>query len=305
MPIKSEYYNAWYETLRPRTLPLALASIITGSALAYVSDNFQWHIALLTLLSAALLQILSNLANDYGDATKGSDTAERLGPLRGIQKGVLSLAQLKRGLIVSVIASALSCVALIFCALQSAADIMSFLALTVLAIVAAITYTVGAKPYGYMGLGDISVLIFFGWLAVGGTYYLQAGSVGLALFLPATASGLLAVGVLNANNMRDIESDAASGKHTFALKLGAVRARKYHGMLLIAAFACFAGYALLQGTASVSYWLFLVAVPLATRHQSYVTEHLAPADMRPMLGAMVKIALVANVLFSAGLLLAK
>lgn len=150
----------WVETARPKTLPLAAASIIMGAALAYWDKQFSWQISLLCLITTLLLQILSNFANDYGDHQKGSDTAERIGPLRGIQHGVISAAQLKKGLILMSLASLFFGFWLIALAYQTYADLFAFSLLGGLAILAAITYTVGAKPYGYMGLGDISVLLF-------------------------------------------------------------------------------------------------------------------------------------------------
>ncbi|VFS46581.1 1,4-dihydroxy-2-naphthoate polyprenyltransferase [Budvicia aquatica] len=204
--------TAWIESLRPRTLPLALASIVTGSALAAWMNHFQLDIALMALLTAGLLQILSNLANDYGDAIKGSDTETRIGPNRGMQKGLINLAQMKRALIIVIVLTVASGIGLIAIACKKPEDILGFLALGLMAIVASITYTVGRKPYGYMGLGDISVLIFFGWLSVAGTYYLQAGTFDSVVMLPATACGLLATAVLNINNLRDIDSDRMNGK---------------------------------------------------------------------------------------------
>lgn len=199
--------RAWIESLRLRTLPLACASVITGSALAWWQGHFSLSIASLALLTTALLQILSNLANDYGDALKGSDTPARIGPLRGMQKGAISPQQMRVALLLTVVLTLLSGITLIVRACQSLNDILGFIALGAVAIVAAIAYTVGKKPYGYLGLGDASVLIFFGWLGVTGSYYLQAHNLPVMLFLPATACGLMAVAVLNVNNMRDIESD--------------------------------------------------------------------------------------------------
>ena len=214
--------QAWLESLRPRTLPLAFASIVVGSALAWWQGVFDPLVAFLALLTAGLLQILSNLANDYGDAVKGSDKPDRIGPLRGMQKGAITQAQMKRALIITVVLICLSGFALVWVACRTFSDFLGFLLLGLLSIIAAITYTVGTRPYGYMGLGDISVLIFFGWLSVMGTWYLQAHTLIPAIFLPATACGLLATAVLNINNLRDIDSDRVNGKNTHAGLPGAV-----------------------------------------------------------------------------------
>ncbi|MDC9581786.1 1,4-dihydroxy-2-naphthoate polyprenyltransferase [Xenorhabdus sp. PR6a] len=292
--------QAWLESLRPKTLPLAVAAVITGSALASWAGHFKWPVALLALLTAAILQILSNLANDYGDVVKGSDTEERLGPLRGMQKGLISAKQMKNALKITVLLACLSGISLIAVACNSPSDIVGFLALGLLAIVAAITYTVGTRPYGYLGLGDISVLIFFGYLSVLGTYYLQVGDFSINTLLPATASGLLSVAVLNINNLRDIDSDRQNGKNTLAVRLGGKKARHYHAVLLVTAMLCLVIFTLLYLNAGIS-WLFLLAFPLLLKHMAQVLRDPTPEGMRPKLAQMVKAALLTNILFSIGL----
>ena len=296
------HFRAWLESLRLRTLPLAFASILTGSALAWWQGGFNLPVALLCLLTSGLLQVLSNLANDYGDALKGSDGSERLGPLRGIQKGVITLAQLRTAMVM-VIGLALVCgIVLIAYACNTLSDIFSFLLLGALAVAAAIAYTVGKKPYGYLGLGDLSVLIFFGWLGVGGSFYLQSHTFQPLVVLPATACGLLAAAVLNINNLRDIETDRRCGKLTLAARLGANNARRYHIMLLSGALCCFALFAW-TGRPGWGSWLFLLSAPLFWLQGQYILREKSPYAMRPMLEKTVKTALVANVLFSIGMLL--
>lgn len=294
--------RAWLESLRPRTLPLAFASIVVGSAIAAWQGSLKPGVALLALLTAGLLQILSNLANDYGDAIKGSDKEDRIGPLRGMQKGMITQSQMKRALMLTVVLIAISGCWLIAVACEKPSDVVGFLVLGGLAIVAAITYTVGTRPYGYLGLGDISVLVFFGWLSVAGTYYLQTHSFDSVVMLPATACGLLAAAVLNINNLRDIESDRENGKNTLAVRLGPQNARYYHVGLLIAAVLCFALFALLN-LHSLWGWLFVLAIPLLVRHGLRVLRDPTAVGMRPMLEHMVKAALLANVLFAIGAVL--
>ncbi|EPG4009702.1 1,4-dihydroxy-2-naphthoate polyprenyltransferase [Providencia stuartii] len=296
--------QAWLESLRPKTLPLGVIAIITGSALTYLTGNFKWPVALLAIITAGLLQILSNLANDYGDAVKGSDTAERIGPLRGMQKGVLTQADMKKALKINIIAACISGLLLVVVACEKPEDAIGFLVLGLIAIVAAITYTVGKKPYGYLGLGDISVLIFFGWLSVMGTYYLQANTLNMITFLPATACGLLSVAVLNINNMRDIENDVKAGKNTLAVRLGPSGARIYHAIIIIVAILCLAFFNLLYLRGWTG-WLFLLAVPMLMNHVRRVLSDPTPEGMRPMLENMVKAALFTNVLFSIGVILSK
>ncbi|TDX10962.1 1,4-dihydroxy-2-naphthoate prenyltransferase [Buttiauxella sp. BIGb0552] len=294
--------QAWLESLRPRTLPLAFASIVCGSALAFWQGVFNPTIALLALLTAGLLQILSNLANDYGDAVKGSDKEDRIGPLRGMQKGVITQAQMKKALIITVVLICVSGLALVAVACRTLADFLGFLVLGLLAIIAAITYTVGTRPYGYMGLGDISVLVFFGWLSVAGTWYLQAHALAPLVFLPATACGLLATAVLNINNLRDIDSDRENGKNTLAVRLGPVLARRYHACLLMGALACLAVFNLVW-LQSLWGWLFVLAAPLLIKQARFVLREKEPVAMRPMLERTVKAALLANVLFAVGVVL--
>ncbi|MDM3586096.1 MULTISPECIES: 1,4-dihydroxy-2-naphthoate polyprenyltransferase [Proteus] len=294
--------QAWLESLRPKTLPLGLIAIVTGSALAYWTGHFELPIALLAILTAGTLQILSNLANDYGDAVKGTDTEERLGPLRGMQKGVITPAQMKKALIINVIISCVSGIALIIVACKKPEDAIGFLVMGLLAIVAAITYTVGKRPYGYMGLGDISVLIFFGWLSVIGTYYLQANAFNIVTLLPATACGLLSVAVLNINNMRDLENDIQAGKNTLAVRLGASGSRIYHTCVIAIAIICLIVFTLIYMHRWTA-WLFLLAVPMLLLHIKRVNADLSGEAMRPLLEHMVKAALLTDILFSLGLVL--
>ncbi|HHF6547844.1 TPA: 1,4-dihydroxy-2-naphthoate octaprenyltransferase [Haemophilus influenzae] len=300
----NEKLKMWWETARPKTLPLALASIFTGSALGYWANpqGFNGLVMVLCLLTTILLQVLSNFANDYGDHQKGSDTEERIGPLRGIQKGAISVKELKWGLILMVMASFLSGSFLIGIAYENLSDLFAFAGLGILAIVAAITYTVGVKPYGYMGLGDISVLVFFGLLGVGGTYYLQIHSIDSHIILPAIGSGLLASAVLNINNLRDIEQDAKAGKNTLAVRLGAYKGRVYHCILLSVAALCYLAFAVATAISWTNY-LFVLAMPLLAKHAIFVYRSQQPSELRPMLAQMSMISLLINILFSLGLLI--
>ena len=299
---QSSKTKAWLDSLRPKTLPLAFASIVTGSAVASWHNSFKPEIALLALLTAGLLQILSNLANDYGDAVKGSDTETRIGPLRGIQNGIITLSQLRNALIITVILTIISGVSLVILACEKPADMVGFLILGLLAILAAITYTIGTRPYGYIGLGDISVMIFFGWLSVAGSYYLQTGHFDSIVMLPATACGLLATAVLNINNLRDIDNDRLSGKNTLAVRLGAQRARSYHSLLLLTAPLCLALFAMFY-LHTLTGWLFILTLPLLVKQAAYVRREISPFSMRPMLEKTVKGALLTNLLFSVGVIL--
>ncbi|NRF27828.1 1,4-dihydroxy-2-naphthoate polyprenyltransferase [Vibrio coralliilyticus] len=294
----------WLDAARPKTLPLALVSILTGSVLAYSTHQFSWMIAILAFLTATLLQILSNLANDYGDAVKGTDNDKRLGPMRAIQSGAVTQADMKQAIVINIVLTMLAGLALVFYALDSLQSILAFIGLGVLAIVAAIAYTVGNKPYGYVGLGDVSVFIFFGLLGVAGTFFLHTGIVAPLLVLPAIGCGLLAVAVLNINNMRDIENDEECGKRTVAVRLGKKNAKHYHTLLLAGAVVAFIVYLLLQ---PVPVWLslpFLLSVLVIYKHGKAVWQAEQPAQIAPMMPVIVKCSLVTNLLF-AGVVIAQ
>lgn len=287
----------WFDAARPKTLPLALVSIFTGSALAFSSGHFSLPIALLALLTATLLQILSNLANDYGDAVKGTDNEKRLGPIRAIQSGEVSLADMKRAIVINIALTIIAGLALVFYALDSLESILAFISLGVLAMMAAIAYTVGNKPYGYVGLGDLSVFLFFGLLGVSGTYFLHTGHIEWSLFLPSLGCGLMAVAVLNVNNMRDIENDAECGKRTVPVRLGQQRAKTYHFLLLTGAVLAFASYLLMQGKPLWISLPFLLSLIMVTKHGRAVWVSEKPAQIAPMLPVIVKCSLVTNLLF--------
>ncbi|MCL2658704.1 MAG: 1,4-dihydroxy-2-naphthoate polyprenyltransferase [Betaproteobacteria bacterium] len=294
----------WLRSLRPGTLPLAAISIIQGSALAAHKQAFIPRIALFALLTATLLQILSNLANDYGDAIRGSDNTKRIGPWRGMQTGAITAAQMRRALWLCGVACVISGSLLIAFSCSGPGNILGFVLLGLLAITAALGYTLGRHAYGYFGLGDLSVLIFFGWVGVVGSYYLQTGHFDAKILLPATASGLFATAVLNINNLRDIESDALAGKRTLAVRLGPVRARRYHAVLLFAATLCLVLFsaAYLIGW---SRWLFLLALPpLYFQARKILSEHSTQA-MQPMLPKTVQAVILLQLLFAIGIVMSR
>jgi 1,4-dihydroxy-2-naphthoate octaprenyltransferase len=293
----SSNVSHWLGAMRLKTLPLALVSIITGSTLAAFSGQFTISISVMALLTATLLQILSNLANDYGDAIKGTDNDNRIGPTRAIQSGAISAKQMKVAMIVTVVLSLVSGISLIAIALNTFTDAIVFFGLGVLAIISAIAYTVGNKPYGYIGLGDVSVLIFFGLLGVGGTYYLHHPEFVWTIGLPSLASGLLSVAVLNVNNMRDIENDKECGKYTVPVRIGLPKAKKYHLSLLLTAWLCFSGF-LYHFTNLPSTMVFAVcsAIPL-TLHIRGINAASSSKEMAPKMGGVVKCAIFCNILF--------
>ncbi|EHI52159.1 1,4-dihydroxy-2-naphthoate polyprenyltransferase [Aeromonas salmonicida subsp. achromogenes] len=246
----------------------------------------------LSLLTAILLQILSNLANDYGDAVSGADNGERIGPQRAVVSGLITQKQMCVAMGLTALAAVVSGLSLLGCAFGDQwLQILTFVVLGGAAIVAAITYTVGKTPYGYRGFGDISVFLFFGLLGVLGSYYLFTKTLAWDLLLPATACGLLATAVLNINNVRDIETDAVSGKITLAVRLGRNRAIAYHWLLLGAALVSTIAFLLTQ-PASFWPWIFLPAMkPLTdaarTLRESYDGEVLTGALKKTAISAFL------------------
>ncbi len=219
----------WLQAFRLRTLPLSLSCIIMGGFLASAAGAFRWDIFGLCVVTTIFLQILSNLANDYGDSIHGADSADRKGPSRAVQSGIISATQMRTAVIVFVVLCLVSGISLLFVSFGLEwRGILFFLGLGVLSIAAAIAYTVGRKPYGYMGLGDISVLIFFGLVGVMGSSYLFTKTLQAYQVLPALSCGLFAIGVLNINNIRDIDSDRKAGKFSIPVRIGRERAIVYH-----------------------------------------------------------------------------
>lgn len=225
--------EAWLHAIRLRTLPLALASILAGSFLAANLKVFRWEILVLAALTTIFLQILSNLSNDYGDTVNGADHAERQGPIRAVQSGLISLPEMKKAMYLFGALSLISGLLLLFVAVQSMTLFLIFLSLGLAAIWAAITYTSGSNPYGYAGLGDISVFIFFGILGVFGTFFLHSLTLNLSGIWIAIALGLFSTAVLNINNIRDIESDFSAGKNSIPVRIGKKGANLYNWFLIL------------------------------------------------------------------------
>lgn len=223
--------------MRLRTLPLSVSGILVGSAIALASDSWNNWIFGLALSTTVLFQIISNLANDLGDTLKGTDNDDRLGPKRTLQAGVITKKAMKMAIILFSILSLASAAALIHVSIDgmSQSVLLTYIALAIFCVLAAITYTIGKKAYGYNGLGDLMVLIFFGLVSVLGVYSLYTKTFLIDNLLPAVSIGLLSTAVLNLNNMRDFANDAKSGKNTLVVKMGPNQAKLYHALLIVIA----------------------------------------------------------------------
>lgn len=298
-------WAVWVEAARPRTLALAVATVGLGLALAWSDGNHDLPVVLLTLLTAILLQILSNLANDYGDSLHGADSTERLGPRRAVQSGRVTREAMKRAVILFVLLAMMSGLATVWLAFGASGLylVLLFLLLGAAAIWAAIAYTASNRPYGYAGFGDLAVFLFFGLVAVAGAYYLLAHRLPAVVLLPAISGGLFSVGVLNINNIRDIDSDRQAGKRSIPVRVGPRRARIYHWLLLGGGLAAALLYVLLTYR---SPWqlLFLVTTPLFLRNGLAVWRSYSPAELDPLLRQMSLTTLLFVITFGLGHLLA-
>jgi 1,4-dihydroxy-2-naphthoate polyprenyltransferase len=274
----------WIQAFRLRTLPLALSSIGMAGFLAADQYTFNTTVFVGCVLTTLFLQILSNLANDYGDFMNGADSNDRVGPQRAVQSGAISITQMKMAIVVFGILSLLSGIGLLYQVkeLLSVQLLVGFFVLGILAIVAAVTYTSGNNPYGYVGLGDISVFVFFGFVAVCGTYFLQVGTLVAEVFLPAISCGLLSTAVLNVNNLRDINSDKIAGKKSIPVRIGPVYGRLYHVFLIVTAWLSACVYVFMHHT-SIFNWLFVLTLPLFVYHIRMVLKTKEPRLLDPYL----------------------
>jgi 1,4-dihydroxy-2-naphthoate octaprenyltransferase len=293
--------SPWISAFRPRTLPLALASILTGGFLAKSAGQFNWPVVALAALTTILLQILSNLANDYGDSQNGADSVHRQGPLRAVQSGAITPAEMKRAMWGFGLASLASGIALLLVALgfQAVWVLLTFFVLGLSAIWAAVNYTAGSRPYGYAGLGDVSVFLFFGIVGVCGTYFLQTRTLPLVVLLPAAALGCFATAVLNVNNIRDIVSDKLAGKITVPVRLGPQHARRYHWLLLVFGVGAAVIYVALNYH-SPWQWLFVLSLPLFLFNGRQVWARQESMQLDPLLKQMALSTLVFTLLFGLG-----
>jgi 1,4-dihydroxy-2-naphthoate polyprenyltransferase len=300
MMVKS--IHTWIEAARLRTLPLACSSILTGSALAWFDGVFNLHVFILALLTAVFLQILSNLANDYGDAIKGTDNAYRVGPLRAVQSGAITPARMRKGIAIAAIAGIFTGLWLILEGLSGLPLIyyISFMLLGAVSVAAALTYTLSRNPYGYSGLGDIAVFLFFGLTGVLGTYFLHRHAISFGAALMASVLGLFSAGVLNLNNMRDMENDRRCGKITFAVKLGMAGAKIYHFLLIVSGLTGAAVFTALNFKSAGQLVMFLI-FPIFIRDIYAISKIKDPRDFDPFLKKLSISTFIFSVLFGIGL----
>ncbi|SFW18014.1 1,4-dihydroxy-2-naphthoate octaprenyltransferase [Cellulophaga fucicola] len=287
--------KAWVNAARLRTLPLSVSGIIVGYALASLFGFTNSTIFILALLTTVALQVTSNFANDYGDGVKGTDNDTRIGPKRAYQSGILARKELKRGIIIAIVISLALIIALILSAFStdSLVYIAIFFVLGILAVWASIKYTVGESAYGYRGLGDVFVFIFFGLVSVLGCMFLLTNKLYAVAFLPAITVGLLSVAVLNLNNLRDIISDKNSGKNTIVVKMGFLNGKKYHYSILIVSFICALVFTLYSYTNFINFIWIIAYIPIA-KHFTRIVKMKDSLTMDPEL----KIVALSSFLFA-------
>ncbi len=258
--------KAWLSAARLRTLPLSISGILVGTALANYEGYTNDLVFILALLTTIFFQITSNFANDYGDGVKGTDNDDRVGPQRALQSGSLTRSELLVGIFIS---SSISLVLTIFLVIMAFGMdrlpyVLVFLMLGIISIWAALKYTMGKSPYGYQGFGDLFVFLFFGLVAVLGSKFLYTLSISNIDFLPAIGIGMLCVGVLNLNNLRDVLSDKKHGKNTLIVKMGFRNGKRYHYALLGIGFLCFIVFTFLKMNTLLgwSYLVFFIPVSI-------------------------------------------
>lgn len=294
--------KAWLHAARLRTLPLSLSGIIVGTALAALLDVFNGTIFSLALLTTIGFQVLSNFANDLGDSQKGTDNAERVGPARAIQSGQLTAAQMKRGMWVVGLISLASALLLIRTSVSNLSQtaIYTYVFLAIACIAAAITYTVGKNAYGYRGLGDIMVFIFFGLVSVIGVFGLYGEGFEWLVLFPAISIGAWSTAVLNLNNLRDITNDAKMQKRTMVVQLGFERAKLYHVFLVSSGLATWFFTVYLLAFNTYNYWLFGALLPSIgfVFHLKRVLDNHEPASLDPELKKVALLTFFSALLFA-------
>lgn len=296
--------KSWLKAARLRTLPLSLSGIILGSFLAYSHGYINFLILFLAILTTVGFQVISNFANDYGDGVKGTDNEDRIGPQRTLQSGEITPSQMLKAIKITGLITFIIALLLIYIAFGKENIFYSilFFLLGLGSIVAAVKYTMGKNAYGYSGFGDVFVFLFFGLLSVCGTYFLYTHKLDYTIFFPAFSIGLLSVGVLNLNNMRDRVSDKKSGKNTLVVKIGEEFAKYYHYYLLIASFLFAILYTLLHFNSSWQF-LFIFAFILIFKHLLVVFKNSEPKELDPELKKLAISTFLFAVLFGLGLVL--
>jgi 1,4-dihydroxy-2-naphthoate polyprenyltransferase len=287
--------SAWLLAIRPKTLPAAISPVLVGCAVAWAEDEFDLVSALAAFAVAILLQVAANLANDVADFQRGADTADRLGPVRVTQGGLIPPRQVVLATVAVLLAAAVPGLYLVW----RGGPVLAMLGL--LAILAAVTYTAGPKPFGYLGLGELFVFIFFGPVAVVGTAFVMTHDVTQLALLSSVAIGGLVTAILVVNNLRDIDTDRAAGKHTLAVRIGTGATRWEYTALMAVAYAM---PIILWWSGRSEPWPLLAwtTAPLAIHLVRQVWE-VSGRRLNPVLGGTARLCLWFAVTLGAGIAL--
>ncbi len=296
--------KSWIKAARPRTLPLALSGILMGCGLAWFYGAINPLVSILAIITATLIQVFSNFANDYGDYQRGTDNENRLGPVRTMQGGEISRSEMKKGMFLIGTLSFLAGLWLVYEGTWyfSHTAFFVFIGLGILALLAAYFYTAGKKSYGYVGLGDLSVFLFFGLLPVIGVFYLNAGYFEFRVILPAITMGFFSTGVLNLNNLRDIENDKKSGKVTLAVRMGSQNTRIYHSVLILGGWYIIVRFSIYLNE-PIWQWIYLISLPLFIIDLVKIWRTKEEKQLDPFLKKLALSTLAFTLLFSIGLIL--
>jgi 1,4-dihydroxy-2-naphthoate octaprenyltransferase len=297
--------KAWLNAARLRTLPLSVSGIIVGSGMAAVLEKWDGLIFSLAMLTTIGFQVVSNFANDLGDSQKGTDNENRVGPKRTIQAGLISQAGMKRGIVLASVISAISAILLIYISAKnlSSQSLFFYLILAGLCILAAITYTVGKNAYGYRGLGDVMVFIFFGLVSVLGVFQLYGLPFEWLVLFPSITIGLWSTAVLNLNNLRDIDNDRKSKKNTLVVQLGFKKGKLYHAFLIVGGALSWwtTVYFLAKLTGNPLLFLSLIPSIFLFVHLKKVFLTTIPARLDPELKKVALLTFFSSVIFALAL----
>lgn len=300
----SNNFKTWISAFRLRTLPLSVSGIIIAGSLAEYNGFFDWLVFVLAILTTLSLQILSNIANDYGDGVKGTDSIDRIGPERALQSGKITANSMFEAIKINILIA----IGLSFFLILAAFGrnhfwfAMLFFGLGLLSIYAAIKYTIGNNAYGYKGLGDLFVFMFFGLVSVIGGYILFSRQIDHIVFLPACTIGLLSVAVLNLNNLRDVESDRKAKKNTLVVMMGFEKGKVYHYFLICSAIILSILYGFLYYTSIFNLIFFLAYIPLIM-HLSTVYKNNEPRLLDSELKKLALTTFMLSILLAVGHLL--
>jgi 1,4-dihydroxy-2-naphthoate octaprenyltransferase len=289
--------HIWFMAARPRTLPAAVAPVLVGTALAATEGTFKWLTFVAAMLGALFIQVGTNLSNDYSDARRGADSEDRLGPVRVTAGGLVPPRQV---LVATYVAFGLAVLAGVYLIVTAGWELLLVGAASILA---GVLYTGGPRPYGYEGLGEVFVFLFFGVVAVTGSYFAQVEKLTWEAFVLAVPVGLLAAAILVVNNVRDLETDRRAGKRTLAVRLGRSRARGLYAIMVYVAFLT-APLPWLLGSTDLSAWLLLswLALPLAAPVVRIVRNRSDGPSLNGALARTGMLQLVFCGLLSAGIL---